>query len=328
MSARRDAVAVIGGGSVGSILAAHLLQAGHEVYTVDRGRRFEQIRADGFVIKGRHETSIRPAVLLKSVEELEPHADCIRVCFICTKTWALDSVLPALKKVLRPEATVVSFQNGIGPEDDVARFFPRERVGRAVVNLGCNVLRDGSVQVQWSTPPHYFGAIDGGGAVMRPWADLLTEAGLATEFVSQHEVRKRGFFKTILNASLSPLCASAGMTMREAMQSKHARAMVAMLVREGLTVGAAIGYHYGPDAEAQCLCYLDAGGDHRPSMWADLERGSRTEIEHMNGKIIKLGRAFGDIDVDVNVFFASMIMSLEIKSGARAAGDVPDYVAL
>jgi 2-dehydropantoate 2-reductase len=170
------------------------------------------------------------------------------------------------------------------------------------------------------------GAIDGGADAIRTWAEALSASGLTTEFIAQHEVRKKVFFKTILNSALNALCASSGITMRQAMQLRHTRAMAGMLIREGLSVGSAVGYNYGEDAQEVCIAYLDGGGDHLPSMWVDLERKNRTEIEYMNGKIVKIGRMFKNIDVDVNIFFTSMIVTLEIKAGARGPDEIPDYL--
>jgi ketopantoate reductase len=76
-----------------------------------------------------------------------------------------------------------------------------------------------------------------------------------------------------------------------------------------------------------CLRYLNAGGDHLPSMWVDLERGMRTEIEYINGRIVQIGAMFKNVDVDVNIFFTSMIVTQEIKSGVRTADDIPEYLA-
>lgn len=327
MTELKQAAAVVGGGPVGSILSAYLVRAGHETYVVESSvDRCDQIHTDGLVLTGLAELRARPHVVLKTVEELAEYKERLRICFLCTKTWALRTVLPALQKALRPDTLVVSFQNGIGPEDDIARYFPRDRVGRVVVNLGCGIKRDGRVSLQWVNPPSFIGAIDGTGTAMEEFASLLTRIGLETEFVATHEVRKKVFWKTILNSALNALCASSGITMKQAMELKHTRALAGMLVSEGLSVGSAVGYNYGEDAKEQCIRYLDAGGDHLPSMWIDLERRNPTEIEYMNGKIVKIGRMFKNIDVDVNMFFTSMIVTLEIKSGARAPTDVPDYL--
>jgi 2-dehydropantoate 2-reductase len=278
------------------------------------------------VITGTEELRVRPELLLRRAEELWAHRDEVGVCFICTKAWALQGLLPELSEALHPRTVVVSFQNGIGTEDDIAQHVAPERVGRAVVNLACSSGPDGSVALQWFKPPNYLGAIDGGAPAMQKCAQLLSEAGLTTEFMEVGELRKRVFFKTILNASMNGLCASAGTTMRQAMQWRPTRALIAKLVREGLSVGEALGYRWGRDAHEECMLYLSTGGDHMPSMWSDLQNRRPTEIDYLNGRIVSLGRRFEGVGVEANLFIASLIMALELKSGARAEHDVPAWL--
>jgi len=252
----------------------------------------------------------------------------LEALFICTKTWALKHVLPELAGVLSPETTVISFQNGIGLEDEVAEFFPADRVARGIVNYAGGIdLDTGRVTQQWFNPPNYLGPVgDGMTPQLERLAQTLSRSHLTTQAIAAHDTKKKVFFKTILNSALNALCASSGITMRQAMSYCHTRNLAKMLIREGLSVAASVGYNYGENAKAICMKYLDEGGDHLPSMWNDLQAGRRTEIEYINGKIVKIGMMFKNVDVDANMFFTSMIITHEIKSGARDPDDVPEYL--
>jgi len=269
---------------------------------------------------------VKPTILLRTIQELkgyEPEA-----LFICTKTWTLKAILPALVPVLSPSTLVVSFQNGIGLEEDVAEFFPPERVARGIVNYAGKVdLDSGKVTQAWFNPPNYFGPVaEESGPRLQQLAATLSRSPLATQAIPMQDTKKRVFFKTILNSALNALCATTGITMRQAMSYAHTRNLAKMLIREGLSVASAVGYNYGENAKAICMKYLDEGGDHLPSMWHDLQHGTRTEIEYINGKIAKIGLMFKNVDVDANVFFTSMVITHEIKSGVRKPDDIPDYL--
>jgi 2-dehydropantoate 2-reductase len=324
MVSHADAVAVIGCGPVGSILAAHLMGAGIRTYVVERGRRLAQIRARGIVVHGAVSLAAGPIQTLQTVEELAAVRDEVAIGFVCTKAWALRTVLPGLREGLREGTPLVSFQNGIGTEDEIAERWPGP-VGRAVVNLAAGVTDDGDVLVHWTRPPNYLGPIRGSCSIMQRYAGALTDAGLPTEYVSPDSIRKKAFLKTILNASMNALCATTGITMKQAMQMPTTRALVDTMVCEGLRVASAAGYGFGPDARAQCLSYLEIGGDHLPSMCFDLRRNSRTEIDYMNGRIVEFGDALG-APAELNALFASLIVTLEIKSGARGPDDIPAYL--
>jgi 2-dehydropantoate 2-reductase len=318
-------IGVIGAGAIGSILGAHLARAGREVVLIESGPRFAQIQQHGIATTGALEVPTQRPTLLASVDELAGMP--LEALFISTKAWSLRSLLPALAQALDPGAVVVSFQNGIGPEEELAACFDRARVCRGVVNFAGGVAPAGDrVNVAWSTPPNYLGPLQDGDERARELATLLTAAGLETKLLTAHEVKTRVFWKAILNAALMPLCASTGITMRKAMTTPHTRSLARRVIREGLAVAAAMGYHYGENALGEALAYLDRGGDHMPSMWVDLQHDLPTEIEYINGKIVQLGKMFSNVDVEANAFLSAMIVTLEIKSGARAPDQIPDYL--
>jgi 2-dehydropantoate 2-reductase len=333
MALQNKPIAVLGAGAVGSILAANFAAAGEKVILIESApHRFEQIQSRGLEVSPRTPTpdrppiSVRPAVLLRSMEELkgyEPEA-----LFICTKTWSLRGILPELAQVLSPETLVVSFQNGIGLEDEVAELFPQERVARGIVNYAGKVNPEsGKVTQAWFNPPNYLGPlVDGTGPRIERLASVLSRSPLVTHAIPPQDTKKRVFFKTILNSALNALCATTGITMRQAMSYTHTRNLARMLIREGLSVASAVGYNFGENGKAICMKYLDEGGDHLPSMWDDLQRGVPTEIEHINGKIVKIGLMFKNVDVDANVFFTSMVITHEVKSGVRKPEDIPEYL--
>jgi 2-dehydropantoate 2-reductase len=326
MTPEKKPIAVLGAGAVGSILAASLAEAGEEVLLVESvAARRAQIAERGLPVAGVRSYSARPRAVLGSVDELRQQRPA--ALFLCTKTWSLRSVLPALAAALPPETILVSFQNGIGVEDELALHFPRARVARGIVNYAGGVGADGTTTVQWFNPPNYLGPLeDAPSPELERLAAALGRVRMETVTVPAHEIKRRAFFKAILNAGLSALCASTGITMRQAMTQRQTRHLAGRLVSEGLAVAAALGYHYGERAHAECMSYLDQGGDHMPSMWVDLEHGRPTEIEHINGKIVEIGLGFRNLEVSANALLTAMIVTREIKSGARAPAEVPEYL--
>ena len=313
---------------MGSILGAYLVRSGMKVYGVELAEtRAEQVNRDGLLIRGFAELQEKPERCFSSLAELSEVKD-LRVLFICTKTWALPAVMTDFSDLEWPEnMRVVAAMNGIGPEDLVGEYISKDRVCRGVINYAGNQGPDDSTTMNWFHPPNLLGpASEREPERMDEVASMLTEAGLTTLSVSHYEMKKAAFFKTVLNSALNALCAAHGLTMERAMHLKHTRSTARVLLREGLTVAGLVGYNYGEDALDRCMDYLEGGGDHHPSMWFDLKNRRPTEIEYINGKIVKIGRMFNGVDPRLNAFFTSAIITQEIRNGNRAEDDIPDYL--
>jgi 2-dehydropantoate 2-reductase len=320
-------VGVLGAGPVGTILAAALAKAGQQVVLIEAAdTRRQQLEKDGLRVTGKQQLSSRDATLLASIEQLRDHP--LSALFLCTKTWALGSFLPSLANVLNPDCLVISYQNGIGPEDEVGLHFDTRRVARGVVNYAGGVSAEtGEATMVWFNPPNYLGPLgDDEIPLLEDLAVILNRVELTTTVIEGAEVKKLAFFKTILNAALSALCAVSNTTMRQAMTYPHTRRIATDLLREGLSVAAAQGLHYGERALEDCMGYLDKGGDHYPSMWYDLQAKSRTEIASINGKLASLGLMTGGLDVSSNLFLTSLVVTHEINAGVRKPDEVPEYL--
>lgn len=325
-------LAVLGAGPVGTILASDLCGLGERLLLVETSAaRREQIAAGGLRVEGAGLTAaaLMPGpvlTLLSALSELrgtDPWA-----LLVCTKAYSLAEVAPILARVLPADTLVVCLQNGVGPEDQLLEHLPPQQVARGVVNFAGNLdHKTGLVHLQWFNPPNVLGPARGeGNGRLRRLAALWDRAGLTCEVVDEAEIRRRAFFKTILSAALNALCATSGITMREAMAHSHTRSLARLLLREGLSVAAAVGYAYGEDALERCMRYLESGGDHLPSMWSDLVHNRPTEIDYINGRIAQIGLGFKHLDVGANIFFTAAVITQEIKSGVRSPDDIPVYL--
>lgn len=321
-------IGIVGMGSVGVILGAHLAQSGVTVYGVDVvAKRAAQVRRDGFIVEGYTQIQERPERCFTLLEELAEVKE-LEAVFVCTKAWAVEPLMERFVNIDWPEdLQIAAFMNGIGPEDIIAKHISPERAFRGVVNYAGNMSPEGHVTMNWFHPPNLLGpAAEHASAWPQQMARVLSRAGLTTLDVAHHDIKKAAFYKTILNSALNALCAAHGLTMEEAMRLKHTRRTARALLREGLSVAALVGYNYGEDALDRCLDYLEGGGAHYPSMWFDLKDKRPTEIEFINGKIVKIGHMFKNVDLDLNQYFTSAIVTQEIKNGTRDEDDIPEYL--
>jgi len=323
-----EVVGIVGLGPVGTIAGAYLAKSGVTVYGMDVSKeRVEQVSNRGLVVRGHSTLDVLIEGCFGTISELARIPD-LTALLLCTKTWAIDRVMESFAMCSWPDdMRLAAFMNGVGPEDEISEYIDKSKVSRGVANFAGNLAQDGVVTMNWFHPPNILGpASERNGAWAPTIAKTLTDSGLITNYVDHHTMKKAAFFKTVLNSALNALCAAHGLTMGQAMRLRHTRGKAKTLLREGLTVAALVGYNYGENALGECMEYLKGGGDHFPSMWFDLKNKRPTEIEYINGKMVKIGRMFKGINVDLNLFFTSAIVTQEIKNGSRGEDDIPEYL--
>jgi 2-dehydropantoate 2-reductase len=110
------------------------------------------------------------------------------------------------------------------------------------------------------------------------------------ETVIPEDIQDYIWEKAILNAALSALCAISRKTMKDVMDFPSTLQLVEAIIDESIRVAEAEGIELGRKFRRFCIGYLKNAGHHRPSMLIDLENGSRTEIDQLNGKIVEYGR--------------------------------------
>lgn len=302
---------IIGAGPVGSIMAAHLAKAGHNVTLVDILKaHMDEIKRNGLSITGVKDLKV-PFLknnICYGIDELNRKE--LDFIFISVKASVLPQILPILKQVVKPGITYISLQNGLDNEEYIADVFGKENTLRIVVNYAGNLIDNGKVRMSFFNPPNYIGMITTQAEKKaKELADIITKADLKTIFTK--DIKRYEWEKIILNAALSPVCALTRRTMKQMMEFKDTRNLAEAILRESIEVAAANGIHYKPDFLKFCMSYLDKAGHHRTSMHVDIEKNNPTEISYINDKIVKYGKKKG-IPTPINSTIVSLIRGSEL----------------
>ena len=325
MPEKQIRVATIGVGAVGTVLSACLAQSDAKLYVVDLPERIAQIEARGLQVKGVGlEMNVRATTVdsISSLADVDPD-----YIVIATKDYVLKSVLPEVAKVASDKCLVISAENGIGTEDELARHVPARNAARMVVNYAGHIDEEGVAQLVWFNPPNYFGPLEQkDDPRLAALMVRLCSKALESEMVDPSAIKAHAFLKTVLTSALMPICAVMGLTMKEAMEGPATRALAGDLLREGLAVAARVGYDYGEGMWEKCMGYLDKGGAHHPSMSVDLWNKRPTEIDYINAKILEIGLEFEDLNLDVNRVMTGLLMTLEASNGTRRPEEFPEFL--
>ncbi len=303
--------AVIGAGPVGSIVAAYLSKGGYEVTLCDIiPELVEKAVNPGIIIEGAENFQQGVTRTCTHVDELVEHDP--EVIIIAAKANALPLIASAIESFYKEGMYVVSWQNGIDTEYEIARTLGKKAALRAVVNYGCQLVAPSHVHMAFHHYPHYIQELDPASKeVAAVIAEIFTETGLVTENTDQ--VVSIVWRKGILNACMNPVCAVTGMTMSETIHDPIIFQIVSSLLKECIKVARANEITLGWDFYPKAVEYLKSAGNHKPSMLVDIENNRRTEIDFINGKFIEFGSQ-ANIDTPYNTTLRALVKGVEIKN--------------
>ena len=301
---------VIGVGSVGLTIAAHLAQAGHPVSIYCRQERVRDNLQD-YPVAVSGQLSAEADIENVYIDLDRFLADKPDVIMLCVKGYASPGLLNDIEQAGLPDgAVVVSCQNGIDVEHQIVRVFGEERTLRMVLNMGCSLEDTNNVIVHFAMPHYLSPALDGNRQRAEIIARHLSVSGCETEV--REDYRTLAFKKAILNIALGAPSSLTRMTMKEVMEEPGLYSMAAALIREGIEVGQGLGLDIEWEYLNEAMAYLSRGGSHKPSILMDIEEGRRTENEYHCGNLLRYAKDLG-IEVSVVDTTYCLIKALEKK---------------
>ena len=299
-------VCIVGCGAVGSLFAANLAQLEDvEVWAYDLARdHVDAINAGGLRLSGAGEVVGQVRATAEAGEL--PGCD---FGIVATKAMHTESAIAATAHAFA-DASVASVQNGIGNEEAIAGHV--ERVVRGTTFPAGRLVEPGHVQwdVKGDTTIGPFEPSPAPAGEIERLAEACTRAGLPTSAVA--DARGPQWRKLIFNAATNPVGALTGLTHGRVCENQGLRELVSGLVDEGKAVAAAQGIELDADPEELIdhAARPDVAYDHKASMLQDVEARRPTEIDYLNGGIVRFGREHG-VSAPLNEAILALVKGLE-----------------
>ncbi len=300
-------VCIVGCGAVGSLFAAALAEVdGVEVWAYDLAQaHVDAINADGLRLTGAGEVHAR-GIQATSDASLVPPCD---FGLVATKAMHTEPAIAATAHAFR-DGCVASVQNGVGNEETIAAHV--ERVIRGTTFPAGKILEPGLVQwdVKGDTTFGPFEPQPAPAAEIERLADACTRGGMPTHAVA--DARGAQWRKVIFNASTNPVGALTGLTHGRVCELPPLRAFVSSLVDEGKAVAAVQGIELDADPEELIdhAARPEVAYGHKASMLQDVEARRRTEVDYLNGGIVRFGREHG-VPTPLNETVVALVKGVE-----------------
>ena len=301
-------IAVVGAGAMGCLFGGLLAEGGLDVTLVDvLQEHVDRINRDGLRIVGYGGDRSIPVRATTEPSGL-PAVD---VLFVQCKAPYTKEAVRRVLHLLRDDSVAISFQNGLGNEENIGEVVGMEHVLGGVTAQGAAVEGPGAVRNFGNLPTH-IGEM-GGGLSERSEriAAALDRAGLQTTAVP--DIRQAIWKKLLANIAISPTSAIANMTIKQVFAVPELRETAFEALDEAVEVARAEGVELNA-AETREVIDQIAGptgtGDNKSSLCVDIINRRPCEIDVISGAVVQLGRKH-DIPTPVNKTLVAAVKALE-----------------
>ncbi len=317
-------IAIIGAGAIGSVVGAFLSRAGQDVTLIGRAEQVNAIREEGLKVDGKagdFTAKVEAAEMLNFTPDF---------AFLTVKTQDVPEALHANIDHLK-ESTLVTFQNGVRSDGMAASVLPKSHIISAVVNISASYLTPGAVTVV------YPGALvigrpfgEGEDGQLESLAGLLESAAPVT--ISQN-IQGAHWLKLLFNLN-NAFPALLNESLHDLYFIPYIRSLAARVIREGLQTVDAAGIQLESLPEVSVRLFrilgmlppplggllIEARARRIESEWPllgstlqSLRRGRPTEIDYLNGEIVRLGAETG-MPTPLNTTLVELVHAVE-RSG-------------
>lgn len=300
----RPRVLVLGTGALACFFGARLGRSGRAQVTLVGSwlEALAAIAARGVrVLEGDGSWSIALDALPTSAPL--PQADFVIVLVKSHQTASLASLVAGS---LSPDGLVITLQNGLDNVEVLRSAVGSDRVIQGVAFLGATMLAPGLVR---AFPGRV--VLEARGALVtrvQDFAFLLSQSGFIGEISG--DIRPIVWRKLAANCAINPLTAIFRVPNGVLIDHPEARCLLEAAAREVGDVATAAGVPLGEDAVEIALSVALQTAGNRSSMLQDVDRGAPTEIDALNGAVVRHGQALG-VPTPVNEMLVAQVRAME-----------------
>jgi 2-dehydropantoate 2-reductase len=301
-------IAVVGAGALGCYFGAVLARAGLTVTLIGRQSHVDAINRDGLLFRSG---DFEQRVPIAATTDIAAVNDA-KLILLCVKSSDTEGAVAKMARHLQPGVPILSLQNGVDNAERI-RLHTANPAIPVLVYVGANVPAPGSVQ-----------HTGGGHLVMGQTAEtrndesrtrligevaaLFRAAGIAVKISEDLEVDL--WTKLVMNCAYNAISALSGANYGQMVASAEVRGVMRDAVQEVVRVAHAKNIRLPGNIVDAAMSLADAMPRTTSSTAQDIAKGKRTEIDHLNGYIVREGEMLG-IPTPVNRTLTVLMKLLE-----------------
>ncbi|MGD8190011.1 ketopantoate reductase family protein [Brevibacillus ginsengisoli] len=312
---------IVGGGSVGLLMAARLQLGGVAVHLLTRSEeQAECIRASKIILHELDNQIQTVPVLASSFEQKWPLAD---IYLIAVKQTQLNSIVQKLQQI-PPGAKVIALQNGMGHRELLAESVPSDQLYfgvntegarrislHEVVHTGQGIIRIGPWVAQLAQDP-----------VVQAFVDRARRGEIPAEYVD--ETSSLLWRKLAANAVINPLTAIAEVSNGQLLEVPSMLELMRSVFEEVRMVAKAFGHKLAENDWQDILYICRSTSKNYSSMLQDLLNNKETEIDSINGYIVERARELEIMTPMNDTLYRAVLLKSNLP---RSKGETFDEIA-
>jgi 2-dehydropantoate 2-reductase len=300
-------ITIVGPGATGCLIASLLTKyTKEEIWLLDKNKeRAQRLSQNGISVEGiSGKWNIKVRVTTEAKE-----IGIVDLIIIATKSYDTKSAILLAKPIITEKTAVLTLQNGLGNIEIISEAIGQHNIIGGTTNLGATLINDTSIR-HAGIGETVIGKIDGSTSpVLREIRELFNQAKLETKI--SREIKGILWSKLIINVGINALSALTRLHNGRLIEFEGTRRILRDAVTEAVKIAKRkrIKLIYDdPLAKVEAVCEATAGNI--SSMLQDVLRKKRTEIDYINGVIVRLGQELG-IPVPVNAMLVDLVKTLE-----------------
>ncbi|MBC7115114.1 MAG: 2-dehydropantoate 2-reductase [Archaeoglobi archaeon] len=300
-------ISIMGAGALGSLIGALLHLSGVEVILIGRPPHITEIEKNGLRISGRMEALLRIPTSLHPVE-----------CDLSILTVKSYDTREAARQMKGFEFPVLSLQNGIGNEEILMEELGEERVIGGVTSYGALRVEPGHVKYT-GEGEIVIGEMNGEltGRIRRI-SEVFRKANLNVRI--SRDVKMEIWKKAIVNCGINPLTAIAGVRNGALLEIPTLRKIMKEVCEEAKRIAESYGIRFDEDPVNKTFEVARKTSENLSSMLQDVMAGRRTEIDAINGEVVRRARAL-KIPAPINESLYRLVKVLENDGRTESSDD-------